>query len=114
MTWADVMAIRMSKVEGMHFMLFGTAATITLLLFANTDESGGDFNPFLQYLTAGEALSLGSLAILILYEYVVKPLLFPSSASSATSDSDNNNSQSLNNIDSFNVKDTGALQIGVV
>ncbi|GMH60075.1 hypothetical protein TrST_g7694 [Triparma strigata] len=114
MTWADVMAIQMSKVEGTQFMLFGTAATITLILFANTDESGGDFNPFLQYLTAGYLTTIVSLLFLVLYEYVVKPLLFPSSASSATSDSDIENANSLNSIDSFNVRDTGALHIGAV
>ncbi|GMH49568.1 hypothetical protein TL16_g00553 [Triparma laevis f. inornata] len=114
MTWADAMAIRMSKVEGTQFMLFGTAATITLILFANTDEGGGDFNPFLQYLTAGFGLTIGSLFSLVVYEYIIKPLLFPSSASSATSDSDIDNSHSLNNVDSFNVKDTGILSVGSV
>lgn len=47
-TWTDVMAIRLSKVKGTQFMLFGTAATISLILFANTDEDGGEFTPFLQ------------------------------------------------------------------
>ncbi|GMH61321.1 hypothetical protein TrST_g6686 [Triparma strigata] len=116
MTWADVMAIRMSKVDGTQFMLFGTTATITLILFANTDESGGDFNPFLQYLTAGFMLTIASLAFLVLYEYIIKPLLFPSSASSTTSDSDinNNHHQHSQNNDSFNVRDTGAMDIGAV
>ena len=115
-TWADVMAIRMSKVEGTQFMLFGTTATITLILFANTDESGGDYNPFLQYLTVGFFVTIFSLFFLVLYMYVVKPLLFPSSASSTTSDPDinNNHHQHSQNNDSFNVRDTGVMDIGAV
>ncbi|GMI12314.1 hypothetical protein TrVE_jg7499 [Triparma verrucosa] len=109
MTWADVMAIRMSKIEGTQFMLYGTTATIALLLFANTDESGGDANPFLQYLTASFMLTGLPLAILIIFEDIIKPFLFPSSNTSISSE----NSQELNNnTDSFNVKDTGALGIG--
>ena len=41
----------MNKIGGMQFMLYGGAATVTVLLFANNDRGGGDFNPFLQYLT---------------------------------------------------------------
>ncbi|GMH94029.1 hypothetical protein TrVE_jg6163 [Triparma verrucosa] len=115
MTWVDVMAIRMSKIEGTQFMLFGTCATITLVLFANTDESGEDLNSFLRYLTVGYLSTIISLVSLVGYEYVVKPLLFPSSASSATSDSDIDNSHSLNDdVDSFNVKDMGILSVGSV
>ena len=95
-------------------MLFGTLASIALILFANTDESGGDFRPSLQFLSVGFALTIISLAALVLYEHVVKPLVFPPSVLSTTSDSEVDNSHSLNNIDSFNIKDTGALQIGAV
>ena len=114
MTWVDLMAIRMNMIEGTQFVLFGTTATFALILFANTDEGCGDFNPFLQYLTIGFGLSIASLGILVHYEYVFKPLLFPSSASSTTSDSDIDNSDSLNSNDSFNACDTGVLSIGVV
>ena len=111
MTWPDVMAIRMGKVEGTQFMLFGATATISLILFANTDEDGGDFTPFLQYLTVDYIITILSLIFLVLYEYIVKPLLFPSSTSSKTAISDD---QELHNPDSFNVRDTGALSIGSV
>ncbi|GMH74078.1 hypothetical protein TrLO_g9761 [Triparma laevis f. longispina] len=105
-TWTDVMAIRMSKVEGTQFMLFGTLATFTLILFANTNEDGGDFNLFLQYLTAGFFITIISLFSLVIYESVAKPLLFPSNKTS--------NHELTTNPDSFNVNDTGALSIGSV
>ncbi|GMH95290.1 hypothetical protein TrVE_jg816 [Triparma verrucosa] len=89
-------------------------ATFALILFANTDENCGDFNLFLQYLTIGFGLSIAALGIFVHYEYVFKPLLFLSSASSTTSDSDIDNFDSLISNDSFNACDRGVLSIGVV
>ncbi|GMI12977.1 hypothetical protein TrLO_g11072 [Triparma laevis f. longispina] len=109
-TWTDVMAIRMIKVEGTQFMLFGTMATITLIIFANTNEDGGDFTPFLQFITVGYILTGMSLFFLVLYEHVVKPLLF----TNKTSNSENDDHELTTNVDSFNFKDTGALSIGSV
>lgn len=101
----------MSKVKETQFILFGTMATITLILFANTDEGGGDFDPFLQYLAASYLVTILSLLILVVYEYIFKPLLSPSNKTSNSEDDD----QELTTIaDSFNVRDSGALNIGSV
>lgn len=110
MTWADVMAIRMSKVEGTQFMLFGTLATITLILFANTDEGGAEATLFLMYLTMGFIFTIASLLNFVLYESIIKPLLF---TSNKTSNSDDNNQELRSSVESF-FKDNGALNIGSV
>jgi len=109
MTWTDVMVIRMNKVEGTQFFLFGSTATIALLFFAYTDENGGDFDSVLQVLTVGYLSTTGALLLLVLYDAVVKPLIWSSDVRG-----DGGGDGYLDDKDSFNVNDTGSLSIGSV
>ena len=107
------MAIRTSKVEETQFTLFGTVATITLILFANTDEDGGNVTPFLQYLVVGFLLTLNTLLSLVIYVFVIDPLVF--GVNKTSDDGVENDDQELTtNSDAFNIADSGALNIGSV
>ncbi|GMH70941.1 hypothetical protein TrST_g2376 [Triparma strigata] len=113
LSWTDVIATRMSKFEGAQLLLFGTAATITLILFANLDEEGGDFTLLLQFLTVGFVSTISVLLFLVIYEAVVKPLMFPSTLNNTSNkeddndndndnDKDKDNNRQLDDADSFN------------
>ena len=111
LTWVDVMTVKMSKFEGTQMMLFGILSTLTLLLFANTDEDGDGMTPFLTGLNDAVALIFFSLLSLVFYEYLAKPLLCRSRSSNTQ---DNNNLELTSNPDSFNMLDTGAINVGSV
>jgi len=85
----------MSKMEGVQFLFFGCSATAALMLFASTDEGGGDFDSLLQILSGVYVLSALTLIILLLYQYVFAPLLCPFRNTAA----DNKGKDDHNNIE---------------
>ena len=79
-TWVDIMLLRMGKMEGLEFGLLGLIGILAGMLFATTNEDGEPMN-LLMYLLVGLFLYFFlSLFSVVIFDVVVKPILFPSSA----------------------------------
>jgi len=85
LTWGDVMKLNMGWIEGLQFALFSTFALVSLVLYALTNEEGGELNDSLQGLVNVAILNYGFLGLLVIYKHIVEPTICrPSTRSHAS------------------------------
>ena len=94
LTWGDVMKLRMGMVEGLQFTLFSALSLEALLMFALTDDDGAEINykdgDLLSTLFIIMQCNFFILVFIVIYQYVLKPLICrpstrPHASSSVTS-----------------------------
>ncbi|GMH94386.1 hypothetical protein TrVE_jg4892 [Triparma verrucosa] len=83
LTWDNVMKLNMSRLEGLQFALFSTLSVEALVLYALTNEEGTEISDFLQGLINIMWLNYTLLALIVFYEYVIKPAICRSSPANA-------------------------------
>jgi len=97
LTWRDIMSLKMDRVEGSKFSLFGVASTVVVLMFSLLDEEGSELSPIMNALRFVYLMAMLFLIILINVEAFVIPLICPKSRSLAlSSSSDPNNDDIIN------------------
>ena len=116
-TWVDIMVLRMGKMEAVEFGLLGLMSTFAWMLFAATNEDGEPMN-LLMYLLVGLFLYFfSSLASVIVFDIIIKPILFPSSATASNdgadtdTESDDVNSSSSSTTSTTAKSDANTFQI---
>ena len=75
MTWGDVMTLNMGRIEGLQFTLISTFSILALVVYALTNEEGLELSDFLRGLINVMHLNLITLGLIVIYEYVLKPLI---------------------------------------
>mmetsp|Transcript_5204 Transcript_5204/g.9977 ORF Transcript_5204/g.9977 Transcript_5204/m.9977 type:complete len:443 (-) Transcript_5204:50-1378(-) len=120
-TWKDVMLLKMDKMEGLHFGLLGVVGALAGLQFANTNEDGEFLTSFMTGLAGLFVIFFLALILVLAYDVVVKPFIFPSSASTTTSpDAEDGNSSSPSNntantihaADAFDMREVAGASLG--
>ncbi|GMH47387.1 hypothetical protein TrLO_g2693 [Triparma laevis f. longispina] len=88
LTWSNVMKLSMNRMEGLQFTLFCTLSMEALVIYSQTDNEGGKVNDFLEGLIG---IIMGSnfliLLLIVIYEYILKPLICKPSTRTAASSS---------------------------
>jgi len=97
----DVIKVRFDRMEGVQFALFGLLSVLALLLFSFTNEDGSEATPYLWSLGGLFTFSILILLILLVYEFIVKPYFFSSSATR-----DGTSPSTVSSPDSFDVGGT--------
>jgi len=87
-TWVDIMVLRMGKMEAVEFGLLGLMSTFAWMLFATTNEDGEPMNLLMYSLTGLFVFLWGSLWIVVIFDIIIKPILFPSSATASDNGAD--------------------------
>ncbi|GMH91634.1 hypothetical protein TL16_g12110 [Triparma laevis f. inornata] len=96
LTWSDVMKLDLgSRIEELQFTLFCMFSIEALIMYSLTNSEGEEMDNFLGGLVIIMLLNFSSLAFIVLYEYVIKPLICKSSTRAT-------NSPSVMNPDAFN------------
>ena len=120
-TWKDVMLLKMGKMEGLEFGLLGVIGALAGLQFANTNEDGESITSFMSWLAGLFILFDLTLVLVLIYDVIVKPFIFPSSASTTTSpDAEDDNSSSPSNTtantihaaDAFDMREVAGASLG--
>ncbi|GMH87342.1 hypothetical protein TrVE_jg12451 [Triparma verrucosa] len=74
LSWKDVMDLRMSKMQFTQGALFSTLTLIALVIFANTNENGAEYDHFLQLLVSGFYIVFFSYLTLLFCEFGFRQL----------------------------------------
>ena len=107
LTWSDVMKLDMERFEGLQFTLFSTFSIEALVMYALTDEDGSELSDFLQGLINVMFFNFCTLALIALYEYVLKPAICRSTTRPHAS-------SSVTSQDAFHLPDASSNTINVL
>ena len=86
-TWQQVMLLKMNKMEGLQFSLLGLLSTLAWMSFANTNEDGESMTGFISLLVTLVRVVFYLVAIVFVFDVLIKPRLCPSSATATTTSS---------------------------
>ena len=75
LTWPDLLALRIPRTKAAIFLALGATSVVSLVLFSVTDENGKNLKPELLNLIIFWIGFVALLACILVFEYVLKPIL---------------------------------------
>ncbi|GMH91072.1 hypothetical protein TrST_g10011 [Triparma strigata] len=101
LSWKSVMDLRMSTMQFIQGFLFSTWTLLTLVIFANTNDNGAEYDDFLQLLVTAKGLVYVVFFTLIIWDVIMKQFLCKRTTATTTDDtreSDNSGAFGLHEV----------------